>query len=132
MRFYLSHAIRGEYGKDATYTQMKENCDKAILIANCIRNALPSIDLYVPGEHEFPPVGIFIKKGYITPEQALDVDCTIIDDCEGVIVYVPSGDRVQGGRKIEVDYADKSNKPVWVFENVEYIINRLAQYILGS
>lgn len=128
MRFYLSHSIQGKYGKDATNTQMKENCNKAILIANVIRNAL-QIDIYVPAEME-DFVLPAIHKGYLTVKQVLDVDCTIIDGCEGVIIYVPKGDELQGGRKVEYDHAVAHGKPVFVFDNVEQIINRLAEYLL--
>ncbi len=128
IRFYLSHSIRGKYGKDATPTQMKVNCDKAILIANLIRNAIPSIEIYVPAEHE-DFVGIAYQKHYLTETQLLDVDCTIIDGCKGVIIYVPEGDELQGGRKIEHDHA-APKMSVWVFDNVEEIINMLAEYIL--
>jgi len=128
MKFYLSHPIRGKLGKDATNTQMKVNCDKAILIANMIRNVLPSIEVYVPAEHE-DFVHTAYQKHYVTEKQILDVDCTIIDGCDGVIIYVPEGDELQGGRKVEHDYAI-SKKPVFIFENVEKIINRLANYLL--
>lgn len=130
IRFYLSHSIRGKYGKDATHVQMKENCDKAILIINLIRNAIPSIDFYCPAEHE-DFVGIAYHRHYLTEKQLLDIDCIIIGEtCEGVIVYVPEGDKLQGGRKVEVDYAGAHNIPVFIFDNVEDIINRLAQFIL--
>ena len=128
MRFYLSHSIRGKHGKDATPTQIKENCDKAILIANLIRNAIPSIEIYCPGEHE-DFVGLCWHEHYLIEKQILEIDCAIIDGCEGVIVYVPEGDELQGGRKIEYDHA-APKMSVWVFDNVEQIINILAEYIL--
>lgn len=129
MRFYLSHSIRGKYGKDATNTQMWENCDKAILIANMIRNALPSIEVYVPAEYEDFVLTAY-QKHYITEEQILDVDCSIIDGCDSVIIYVPEGDELQGGRNIECEYAMRHNKRVFIFNNVETVINQLAEYIL--
>ncbi len=129
MRFYLSHSIRGKYGKDATNVQMKENCDRAILIANLIRNAIPSIDIYCPAEHEDFVLTAY-QKHYVTEEQILNVDCAIIDECYGVIIYVPEGDELQGGRKIEYDHAIKHNIRVWRFNDVEKIINQLAEFIL--
>lgn len=129
IRFYLSHSIRGKYGKDATHAQMKINCDKAILIANLIRNAIPSIEIYCPAEHE-DFVLIAHEKHYLNEKQILDVDCTIIDSCEGVIIYVPEGDELQGGRKIEHNYAVAHKKSVIPFDNVEWVINQLAEYIL--
>lgn len=129
MRIYLSHSIRGKYGKDATPLQMKKNCDKAILIANLIRNALPSIEIYCPAEHE-DFVGIAYYDKYLTEIQILNIDCQIVGGCEGVIIYVPEGDEIQGGREIEYDYAIAHNKRVWRFDNIETVINQLAEYIL--
>jgi len=131
MRFYFSHSIRGKYGKDATSAQMKKNCDKAILIVNVLRATFPSQEFYIPAEHE-DFVGIAYHEGYLTERQVLDVDCKIIDNCEGVIIYVPEDDKLQGGRLVEYDYAKLRGKFVFIFSGIEDIINRLAQYILRS
>jgi hypothetical protein len=129
MRFYFSHPIRGGYGKNATATQIQKNCEKAILIANMIRNAIPSIELYVPAESE-PFVGRAYIKHYLTEQQILDIDCSIISNCEGVICYVPPDEPLQGGRKVELNYADKRAKWIFIFDNVEQVINALAEHIL--
>ena len=131
IRFYLSHSIRGKHGKDATNAQMKENSDKAILIANLIRNAIPSIDVYCPGEHEDFVLTAY-QKLYLTENEILDVDCAIIDGCDGVIIYVPKGDELQGGRKVEAEYAVAHSIQVFVFATVDDVILRLAHYILRS
>ncbi|GAG59817.1 unnamed protein product, partial [marine sediment metagenome] len=73
IRFYLSHSIRGIYGNNATPVQMQKNCDKAILIANLIRNAIPSIEVYCPGEHE-DFVSKAYHRDYLTEKQILMVD----------------------------------------------------------
>ena len=130
MKFYLSHPIRGFQGKNATHVDMEKNCDKAILIANLIRNAIPSIEIYCPAEHEFPPVGYFLQKGYVTTEQVLDVDCTIINNCDGVIIYNPHNDALQGGCLVEYNHAVATHQPIWLFSNVEILINQLAEFIL--
>ena len=130
MKVYLSHKIRGDQGKNASNVYMKKNCDKAIEIANKIRKAISSLEIYCPGEHEFPLVNLIIRKNYLTIEQILEIDCSIIDRCDAVIVYVPEGDRIQGGRWIEYQYAKEHHKPIWKFSDVDDIINRLAQYII--
>jgi len=117
MRFYLSHSIRGKYGKDATPTQMKENCDKIIQICKLIKKILPPVDLYVPAEHE-DFVGIAYKEKYLTEQQILAIDCKIIDRCDGILIYCPPDDPIQGGRQIEYDHAVATNKPVCVFSEV--------------
>ena len=132
MRYYLSHSIRGKYGKDATPSQMKENCDRVMLIAKFIRRTVPAAELYVPAEHEFPPVGYFIRKGYLTTEQALEIDCEIINECDGVIVYCPPDDPIQGGRKIEYDHAVATNKSVLIFEASGQAVSWLTKQLLRA
>ena len=131
MRFYLSHSIRGKAGANATGLEMKANCEKAILIANLIRNAIPSIEIYCPGEHE-DFVQLAFYRHYLTEKQILEIDCAIIDSCEGVIYYVPEGDELQGGRKVEYDYAYQTGMVVYMFNNVKTIINQLTEYILRA
>lgn len=129
MRVYLSHSIRGKAGANATALQEKINCDAAIELGKKISNAIPKLDLHVPATS-----GLFsriaFKKGYITIDQTLDIDCEIINNCDAVIVYVPDGDELQGGRKIEYDHAVKTKKPVYVFAEVECVIGYLTKLIL--
>lgn len=131
MRYYLSHSIRGKYGKDATPTQMKENCDRILDIASEIRLELPSVDLYVPAEHE-DFVYIAFHNGYLTEHQVLEIDCKIIDTCDGVIVFSPSDDPIQGGRLVEYEYARNTNKPRFKFQHTDNAISWLASQIMRA
>ena len=131
MKLYLSHKISGD-GKTTSFTEQQKNCDKAILIANMICNALPSVEVYVPGGQTERFVRIALIKKYLTVEQVLDIDCTIIDGCDGVIIYLPQSDTLQGGCLVEYDHAVVTHKPVWLFSNVEIIINQLAEFILRA
>lgn len=130
MKFYLSHPIRGKYGKDATHAQMKENSDKAIVIANVLRATFPSIEIHCPAEHE-DFVGIAYYNRYLTEKQVLEIDCRIIDGCEGVIIYVPEGDELQGGRLVEYEHALEQDKPIMIFAEVEQVTTWLIYYLLG-
>jgi hypothetical protein len=111
----LSHWIRGPKGKDATKKDIRENLDKNIAIGTEIKAYLidwekmdefPKMDLYIPAEHdEF--VQIAFDKEYVSEEQILDVDCTIIDQCKLVIAL---GDHSKSrGMKIELDYAENNS-----------------------
>lgn len=131
MRFYLSHSIRGIHGANATPTQMKQNCEKAILIANVLRATFPSIEIYCPAEHE-DFVGIAYHSGMLTEKQVLEIDCRIIDTCEGTIIYVPKDDTCQGGRLIEFNHTGNQGKPVYIFATVEGVINWLTHYLLRA
>ena len=125
MKVYISHSIRGKQGKNATHTQMQENCDAVIVVAKQLRKALPHIDFYVPAEHE-DFVQFAYDIGYLVEEEILEIDCLIIDGCDAVIVLVPDGDEIQGGRKIEYDHAVDSATPVVVFRLVGEAIEWLT------
>lgn len=130
MRYYLSHSIRGKYGKDATPTQMKENCDRIIGIANIIRSQL-DVDLYVPAEHE-DFVYIAFKDKYLIENQILEIDCKIIDKCDGVIIFSPADDPMQGGRQVEYEHAVATGKPILLFACTHEAIDWLAHQIMRA
>ncbi len=133
MRIYISHSIRGKYGKDATNTQMKANCDAIMEVANHLRASFFNnrCEFYVPAEHE-DFVGIAYREQYLTEKQILNIDCKIIASCDAVIICVPEGDELNGGRKIEHDYAIKHNIPVCIFHQLSEAISWLTHSILHS
>ncbi len=118
MRYYLSHAIRGKAGPDASHDVQAKNCAVAIRIADYLRNLFPKLELYVPAENE-TFVQIAYDTGIICEIDILRIDCLIIDRQDGVLFYVPDGDELQGGRKIEYDHAVATNKLVCIFHKVE-------------
>ncbi len=125
MRFYLSHAIRGKAGPDASHDVQAKNCAEAIKIANALRRQFPKLILYVPAENE-TFVQIAYDGGHLSEKQILDIDCKIIDNMDGVLVYVPENDELQGGRKIEYNHVVATNKPVCVFCREYEAINWLT------
>lgn len=132
MRFYVSHSIRGKYGKDATPIQMKENCDAIKAVVNEIKASVPIADFYVPAEHE-DFVSRAYNSDYMTEKQILDIDCQIIlDTCNAVIIYVPEGDALQGGRRVEYDFAMDFHIPVFIFSTAQEAIELVADFIIRS
>lgn len=131
MRVYLSHSIRGKKGNDATHAEQKACCEIATALGEHISMQIPSLEVHIPGAYE-EFVSIAYQKSYMTVDQILDVDCTIIDGCEAVIVFVPTNDELQGGRKIEYDHSIKTSTPVMVFnENeIDAVVNWLVHLIL--
>ncbi len=121
MKVYLSHSIRGLKGDAATADDMRITCDAAVAVGKQITDAIPSLKLYVPGGDAETFVSVAMKKDYLTIEQILDVDCCIIDCCEAVIIYVPTGDKLQGGRSIEYEYAFTHHIPVFIFNENQLI-----------
>lgn len=132
MRVYLSHAMRGKAGDGASVDAQAKNCAAAIEVAKVLRNVFPEVlDLYVPAETE-PFVQRAYDAGYLTVKQILDIDCQVVDACDAMVVWVPRGDCLQGGREVEYDYARANNIPVVVFEDVKQAIIWLQhQYFRG-
>lgn len=124
MKVYCSHSIAGKHGKDVTETQLKANCDAMIVLAKQLRKALPDIEFYVPAEHE-EFVHTAYLGGYLTILKILEIDCAIIDNCDAVIVLATGCDELQGGRKVEYDYAIQQAIPVVMYQQVDEAINWL-------
>ena len=114
IKIYVSHSIRGKYGNNATHAQMKENCDTIIEIVKRLRKTFSKVDFYVPAESE-PFVQRAFDKKYMDEKQILDVDCSIIDSCDAVIMYIPEDDELQGGRLVENDYSNSKGIPHHIF-----------------
>ena len=123
-RVYFSHSIRGKLGPSCPIETQEKNCAAAIKMVNRIRLACPEFGIYVPAENE-EFVQIAFGKRFITEEQILEVDCVIVDRCDITIVYVPEGDELQGGRKIEFDHARNTGKPVITYTTAEEAIEFL-------
>ena len=114
---YLSHPIRGVLKEQATEETMRANNLKAIACGRELRGEFGSqLDLYVPGEHDEFVLIAYLNK-YLTEKQILDVDCEIIEKCEAVIVANWEG-ALSGGMKIEVEYADEHDIPVFMLNNL--------------
>ena len=131
MQFYLSHAIRGLAGEAATNTEQAKNCEIAVDIGKQITDALPTIELYIPGDQTEQFVGIAYKDGYLNIEQILAIDCKIIDNSEGVLFYIPKGDELQGGRLVEFNHAVREKKPTYIFADIQQAVVYLTKYIMG-
>ena len=127
MRYYLSHSIRGKEGPEASPDIQAQNCRDAILVATTLRKLFPKLTLYVPAENE-TFVQIAYDTGHLSEKQILDIDCRIIDGCDGVMIYVPEG-KIQGGRLVEYNHAAATNKPLIVFRVLREAVEWLtAQY----
>lgn len=110
IRAYISHSIRGKYGKAATDAQMAENNTKAINFGNFMCKEFPNIQWYVPGEHdEF--VLVCYRNKLLTEKQILTVDCEIIDKCNFMVVYSPD-DYISRGMQVEIDHCVYTHKPI--------------------
>ena len=104
---------------------------EAVEIGKQIKNAFTvDIDLYIPGSSTEQFVSIAYRKDYITEAQILDVDCAIIDTCDALLVYIPEGDGLQGGRLIEYNHAVSTGKPICSFANVGQAVAFITKLIM--
>jgi len=131
LNIYLSHKI-SDGCKNDIKTQ-EENCKRAVAVGKCIEYNITKgkIDIYIPGGYSERFVGKAYRKGYMTVEQILEIDCDILAECDIVLCYIPEGDELNGGRKVEVKYAEKIGKPYFLFNTPEMAVNILIQYMTG-
>ena len=76
MKIYVSHPIRGSVGTEG----MQDNINAAILIATDIRRAFPSVEFYVPAEHEELVTALGIDEPTI-----LAAYLKILSTCDGMV-----------------------------------------------
>ena len=110
IKAYIAHAIQGKFGKDATDEQRDTNSKKAIEFGKLLSKEFPNVSFYIPGVHqEFDCIAE--RKGYLTNEQILDIDCDIISRCSFLVVYSPN-DYISKGMQREIDHCVYNNIPV--------------------
>jgi len=119
IKAYLSHAIMGVNGANATEEYINANNKKAICMGKNLRTLIPNLSLHIPAEHE-----AFVHRaytmGHLTIDQILDIDCDIINGVDIVLVYNHEG-QLSNGMKREIDYANKHKIPIIVFnDNVRF------------
>jgi hypothetical protein len=118
---YCSHPIRGRKGDQCSQEEIELNnmkaCTDLSQLALTIRRAGINLEVYVPGFHdEF--VSLAYAKDYVTEQQILDVDCTILDKRYILLVY-DWQDYISTGMKVEIDYAEEHGIPIYVFQKID-------------
>lgn len=114
--FRLSHYIRGKKGNAATDRDIELNCQQAIVAGKILELTIPSLRVYVPGEHdEF--VTKAYRKHYLTVDDILTVDCELLGKRDLLIVYNHEN-YLSNGMVIEVNYAKEHNIPIYSMSEV--------------
>jgi hypothetical protein len=108
-KYYISHPISD--GGVLTEDIMKKNCEAAIEFTEWLEKEFPTITFYCPARHEEFVHTTYMDK-LLTIPQILDVDCKIIDSCDGMIVFNPK-DKVSAGMQVEIDHCSKIG--TWIF-----------------
>ena len=126
-KVYFSHSIRGKKGADCTKEEQAINCQNAIDMANTIRAACPWLDLYVPAENE-EFVQLAFENKYLTEKQILEIDCLIADRYnDAMLILIPEGDELQGGRKYEFLHAIDNIIPTCQYSMAKKAIDFLTE-----
>ena len=107
---YLSHSIRGENGVNATQEEIEKNCKDAHELVDFIRKHVPELDAYVPAEHEEFVYLCYTQK-FLTEKQILDIDCSILEKKDLLLVLVKNG-WVGGGIATEIAHAKRKGIPI--------------------
>jgi len=120
IKAYLSHYVRGKDGNKATEETVEANCAKAIEWSKKLRVYFGSnLDLYVPAAMDLFP-RIALRKGYLNVDQILDIDCTIVSQCD-ILLIANWGDCISEGMRRELNTAKQLGIPYRVFTDIEYI-----------
>ncbi|KKN05758.1 hypothetical protein LCGC14_1084110 [marine sediment metagenome] len=130
-RAYFSHIIRGKLGVNATSESMKFNNEKACSVAVLMRCVLPEISIYVPGENDLL-ISILYQDGRLKEEDILWGDCQIVKACDILIAFSPDG-FISTGMRIEIDFANKHNIPVFIVKSAEGLMDiraTILKYLL--
>ena len=130
MKAYLSHHIRGPKGDDSTALDRLLNRAEAMKCALVLRELIPDLQLYVPGEVDDWAEAAY-TKGILTVTQILDVDCGIIDTKDVMLMYdwyYSPGE----GMVYERDHCLKTGKPFFVFHDLApRTLKKIKQFLEG-
>lgn len=78
-----------------------------------------NLELYIPGANDDWAV-IGMKKGHLTIDQVLDIDCGIVELCD-VVLVMNWQNHISEGMAREIDTAFIHHIPTRVFTNVEEV-----------
>ena len=117
IRAYMAHPILGRLGDKATSKDIEYNIQKAIVASKVLEICIPELEIYCPGEmDEFPQVALWDKK-YITLEQLLDIDCTILAKRDLLLVF-DWQNWVSNGMIEEIMFAKKHGIRMYFFSEI--------------
>jgi len=93
-----------------------------------LRTAIADLEIYCPAEHD-ESLSIAYRKGYLTIDELLNVDCEIISRRNVVLVYCPDG-YISGGMWIEIEYAQTHIIPVRIVRTLGDAAEMVNQLIM--
>ena len=112
IRAYVSHPIRGIKGKDATREDMEANNRRAIAFARILRERFPTVEFYVPAEHDEFVLNAY-EQGSLTEEEILAADCAIVRKCHFLLALIMD-EHISRGMIKEIVEATKHHMPAFI------------------
>ncbi len=120
IRVYASHIIRGRMGKDCPRKQRDLNKKKAVSWGRELWAYFGSqLELYIPGASD-EWAEIAMEKGYLTVDQILDIDCSIISQSDAVLV-LNWENYISYGMVREINHADNEGIPVFFLNSLDAV-----------
>lgn len=109
---YLMAPCRGRLGDAVSPEEKWANVQKAIRIGFSIRRAFPSLDLFVPHEHEI--VIDQLWRNGLSSFDVITATAQIAATKDFSLAY--DGDGISDGMIREIDVVSKANKPIVYFD----------------
>ena len=123
---YLSHHIRGPKGDQSTQEDRDNNREDAGVARQAIEWVHPKLNIYCPGEGDLW-AGVAMRRGLLTIEQVLEIDCAIIDTMDCVLIY-DRYNHMSGGMMVEKKHCCDTSKPFFYFR----ILNPATKVLLEN
>jgi len=112
---YLSAPVRGKDGDAVDPIIKANNVKEGCILGGVLRRAFPSLDLYVPHEHE-EIVNKLWRNG-VSSKQILKASCEIVVEKDLLLFY--TGDGISEGMQKERDAAKKAGIPIVEFDRLD-------------
>lgn len=109
---YLAAPVRGKFGDAIDPKKKWDNVQVAMQLGDSIRRVFPSLELFIPHEHEII-VDRLLRNG-LSSDDVITATAQIAADRDFMIVY--NGDGISEGMMREMSAVYKAGKPIVYFD----------------
>jgi len=125
LKIYISHPISSD-----TADGKANNCLRARRVGEFLQKEFPHIHWYVPGADTEEFVSRAHRRGYLSFEQILIIDCEIIDDCDAVLQLDYRNGESSNGCAVEQLHALLREIPIVGSTEDEDELKHAVEYLL--